>query len=170
MAFFLSDAMRKTVASANVDRAQSRSLSHESVVFDIRPFATIDEIKLRITKAKQYRLDGTDPSNALTLKLLSTSRQQTWLVATPKRLYCILDDIENASPKVQWAEPLIDFIDKDGNVVAKIEEHENSEKTGLVNIGDDHHDWLFSKGLFFGSGDVVNRIETLLLAAHRLPA
>ena len=56
-------------------------------------FASPEEIKEFIRRSKNFDKSKEDPSTAHPLLIFKTSKQQTWLVATPERLYCVLDDL-----------------------------------------------------------------------------
>ncbi len=129
MTFFLSEALRTTPSA-------------------LRTFESGSEIKSRIKDSKKYSADGTEPAAASSLLIFATQNQQTWLVCTPKRLYCILDDVRKNASKVQWSEDIGEMIAPDGRILIDITERNKNARTGLVDIGDEHHDWLFSRKLF----------------------
>ena len=62
-------------------------------------FRTEDNISLSIENSKNY--EGEDTNSANLLLFFTTSKQKTYLVATEKRLYCILDDIRKKTPHVK---------------------------------------------------------------------
>lgn len=128
-----------------------------------RDFYSEDQIKELVRQSKYFGTEGEESAaSANTLLLFRTSKQQTWLVATNQRLYCILDDLRNDSPGIQWAEPR-DSLLSGQHVIAKITTSPKSEKTGRVNIGDRRKNWLFSKSLFKGDDvEVVSSIKRLI--------
>jgi hypothetical protein len=83
------------------------------------------------------------------LLIFQTSKQQTWLVATPKRLYCVLDDLGRSFTRVQWSIPRERLVteNKVSVSIASRERREKSERSGLLDI-DNHRSWLYSKKLF----------------------
>ena len=81
------------------------------------------------------------------LLLFQTSRQQTWLVTTSQRLYCVLDDKRKNEPELRWVMNKDELVTGDALKVA-LETHDHSENSGLVDIGPNHKDWFFTKSLF----------------------
>jgi len=112
--------------------------------FDKR-FHSEDEIKSSIESSKNYR--GEKPKETQILLIFKTSKQRTWLVATNKRLYCILDDIRITKPYINWSMGK-DSLTDNGKVSVEISIHDKSDRTGLVDIGSSHRGWLFTKSLF----------------------
>jgi hypothetical protein len=72
--------------------------------------------------------------------LFQTGEQQTWLIATGKQLFCILDDKRTrASGRlIQWRLPLGD--------AKPVKARRYKKGVGLISIGD-HDDWLYSTHL-----------------------
>jgi hypothetical protein len=102
------------------------------------------------------------------LLIFQTSTQQTWLVATNQRLYCILDDLNRSFTRVQWSMPKGRLI-ADGTVVVPISTQQTrskSDRSGLVDI-EKHKSWYFSRNLF-ASEPIENRIRRLI-AENMLP-
>jgi hypothetical protein len=129
MAVFLSDALMSSQSSG-------------------RGFLGLGAIKDFIRNSKNYSGDGSDPVEAGALLMLSTRVQQTWLVATPRRLYCLLDDLRQPRPTVSWSMPRAALVKHDGTLALALVEHPNSERTGLIDFGERHKRWLFSRSLF----------------------
>lgn len=132
----------------------------------VRRFLEANEITQSITTSKNYSLDGTDPKEASALLFFQTRKQQTWLVRTGKRLYCILDDIRKPAPHINWSMSMGDVVNKAKNAL-KIEigvrERSNiSRSAGLLDIGNSHRDWLYSKKLF-ASESPKARVERFLV-------
>lgn len=100
------------------------------------------------------------------LLIFQTSKQQTWLVATPLRLYCVLDDLGRSFTRVQWSIPKERLVtDKKVSVsIARRERRETSERSGLLDI-DNHRNWLYSKKLF-ASENIESQIRRLI--AHSM--
>jgi hypothetical protein len=121
-------------------------------------FRSIDDIKSTIKKSKDY--NGEDPTSANTLKFFSTLKQRTYLVATAHRLYCILDDIRKKSPHINWSLPKSDIKDYNG-VKLIITSRNKTDKTGLIDIGEKHKRWLYTKKLF-SSKDIETSIMEFL--------
>ena len=107
------------------------------------------EIKGIIRTSKNYSSEeNTDSAEALLI--FKTSKQRTWLIATDKRLYCVLDDYRKPQPSVMWSKKR-DNIFSQGNMSLNIQTRDYKQNTGLVDIGTDHKDWLFSKSLFINN-------------------
>lgn len=114
-----------------------------------RDFYTPDAIKMSIAGSKNFKLDGSDPKDATLLLLFDTRLQRTWLVKTRNRLYCVLDDLRTPEPNINWSMAMHEIV-KDNKLLIDIVEHSPSEtgKSGLVDIGANHKDWLYSTKLF----------------------
>lgn len=112
-------------------------------------FRSEAEIKEWITESKNYQQE--DTSKAEFLKFFSTSKQRTYLVATPKRLYCILDDSRRDSPHVNWSISKTEAL-CEGDLRLPISTRSKSRSTGLVDFGGSHKNWLYTKDLFSSLG------------------
>lgn len=99
--------------------------------------------------------------NAEALLIFQTSRQQTWLVSTEERLYCLLDDKLKREPESRWTVPRSELVDGH-QFVLPIETRDNSPSTGLVDLGPKHKNWYFSKPLFDGGPSVATAIAELV--------
>lgn len=118
--------------------------------FDIEAgFRNEEEIKFHIKESVSY--EGENPSTAKIFKFFSTSKQRTYLVATNKRLYCILDDKRKNTPHLNWSMKKSE-IKKDNELRINITTLDKTDKIGLVNIGEKHKRWLYSKNLFKTKG------------------
>ena len=116
---------------------------------------------IQITNAYPQARDLSPAVEALLI--FQTSKQQTWLVASPSYLACVLDDLNKGFTRVQWL-MLADRLIRDGEVIATIttsERSEPSESTGLLHINE-RRNWLFSKRLF-SSRAVEATIRDLIL-------
>lgn len=130
---------------------------------DERPLLSEDEIKASIATSVNYKLDGSDPDSASALRIFATRRQNTWLVATPKRLYCILDDVRKPQPHMNWSIGRDSLLGNDRALAFDITSRSKSDRLGLVDIGPKHKDWYFSKSLF-AAQPVEDAIRNLILA------
>ena len=132
-----------------------------------RPFLTVAQIKDVITQSLNYSShDGTDPAAARALLLFQTSTQQTWLVRTARRLYCILDDRRKPAPHINWSMATSD-IATDGKLKLEVsfdEQSPVSSKSGLVHFGPKHRNWLYSKKLF-ASEPIAEQLDRFLRGA-----
>lgn len=116
-----------------------------------RRFFTVEEIKQFIARSKNYRLDMSPPAEALPLLLYQTRIQQTWLVKTTKRLYCLLDYVRKPEPNVNWSMPMSEVADPNGELKLAVKAHPPSDAdqtSGTVDFGPNHRDWLYSTKLF----------------------
>ena len=113
-----------------------------------------------IRNSKNFNPQTEDPREAEALLIFSTSRQHTWLVCTKERLYCILDDLRTDNPHINWSIPKRQLI-SGGEVSIKLRSRNRSEFAGLVDIGDEHPNWLYTKRLF-SSESVEDQIRALI--------
>lgn len=126
-------------------------------------FRSEGDVKQSIKRSKNYK--GEDPSEAHLLNIFGTSKQRTYLVATPKRLYCILDDTRKDEPHINWSMPKEEILSQEGlklNVATK----DKTNDVGLVDVGSKHTNWLFSKAAF-KEKDIKSSIEELLKTAMK---
>ena len=124
-----------------------------------REFVEGELISEHVKTSRNYADE--DVESAKTLLLFETSRQRTWLVATDKRLYCILDDARKDLPRVQWSFAKDELIDAGGNLIITIVRGADHKKnSGLVHIGP-RRNWIYSKRLF-PQGDPVEAITQLI--------
>jgi hypothetical protein len=121
-------------------------------------FKSRDEIIRMLSRENNSGFPLVDANKAEALLIFQTYKQQTWLVADAHGLYCVLDDFDRSFTRAQWFIPYNDLI-KDGNIVG-LKTTENSENTGLLNIGP-RRNWLFSKKLFT-SEDIESSIKRLV--------
>src|SRR5438034_5041571 len=111
-----------------------------------RELLTQEEIVQFTTTAPEFDIKRERTEHAGILLIFQTLQQQTWLVATSERLYCVLDDIRRPKPEVRWTMDKSDLV-ADHDVIVHIAIHDRSERSGRVDIGD-HTDWLYSTALF----------------------
>lgn len=123
-------------------------------------FASQAEVIAFARKSKNFDPADEDLTHADALLIFSTSKQHTWLVATDKRLYCILDDIRKDQPHINWSMPKRDLV-SGNDVVVPVNSRGKSEFSGLVDIGASHPGWLFTKRLF-STKSVKESIRSLL--------
>lgn len=128
-----------------------------------RDFYSESQIRKFIINSKNYRGEKENPEDADVLLIFETSNQKTWLVASGIRLYCILDDIRKEKPHINWSAGKNKLV-VDNRVIISIKTRDKSKSTGLVDIGDEHKNWLYSKR-FFVNFEVKESIEKLLLSS-----
>lgn len=115
-----------------------------------RWFYSDEEIKEFVRNSKNFDPEYEDPARAGALVIFQNSNQKTWIVTTTERIYCILDDIRKERPNINWSMSKKKVV-SEGKVILRIkpkEKLEGSEITGLIDFGEEHKDWLFSKELF----------------------
>lgn len=127
---------------------------------DMRPFLDPDSIKLVIKDDPEFNPEVENLEESQALMIFGTSSQQTWLIFTNARLYCVLDDREKASPVLKWSIPIRDA----ATIPITVEPY--SEESGQVNIGN-HSGWLFSKRLF-EHHDISDLIKQYARAQHKV--
>ncbi len=110
-------------------------------------FASHSEVIDYARQSKNFDPSDEDLKHADALLIFSTSKQHTWLVATDKRLYCILDDIRKDQLHINWSMPRRDLV-AENDVVVPVGLRDKSEFTGLLDIGTAHPGWLYTKRLF----------------------
>ena len=129
-----------------------------------RRFFNVSEIKACIRQSVNYTThDGSDPAQARALLFFQTSVQQTWLVASAQRLYCILDDRRKPEPHINWSMAMSEVV-ANNEVLIDISQDEQtppSSKSGLLHLGGKHRNWLYSKKLF-ASEPVLQQVSRFL--------
>jgi hypothetical protein len=125
-----------------------------------REFCSEYEIRRRIERSKNFNANCESFENAKSLLIFQTTKQQTWLVSTDLRLYCVLDDRRKPEARLQWSEPKNQLM-TDGSYAGSIIVRSKSEKTGLLDIGNKRRGWLFSKRLFYQAGIKESVVELL---------
>lgn len=104
------------------------------------------EIIAAIRESPDFDPRKEDIADAEALLIFQTSKQQTWLVATRTRLYCVLDDLRRSFRPVRWSLGA-ERLTRNGLLTVEISERPNTERTGLLDIGE-RRSWLYSKKLF----------------------
>lgn len=117
------------------------------------------QVKAHIVKSRSY-VEKEDPGDASSLVFFRTSRQQTWLVATGERLYCILDDVRKQEPHINWSIPRNEIVAND-EVTLEVEASVSRKGSTVLAFGPRHQRWLYSKELF-GSVGPETAIRDLL--------
>lgn len=112
-----------------------------------RPFAEKSEIIDFVRNSKNFEPAKEDLSKADALLIFKTSKQQTWLVSTSERMYCILDDLRNDKPNINWSMQKNNIATMD-QIILPINTQDKSNTSGLVDIGPKHTEWYFTKQLF----------------------
>ena len=122
-----------------------------------------DEIIQFVKNSEYYNSNIEKLDQAIALKIFKTTEQQTWLVSTNERLYNIIDDNRKDSPNINWSIPKLDII-TNNKVSIDITTRDHKERSGLVDIGPKHKNWLYTKNLFRDS-DIKKEIHDLITKA-----
>lgn len=125
-----------------------------------RDFYSKNEIIAHVSKSIKFDPAKEDLSKATALLIFRTSNQQTWIVSTHERLYCILDDVRKDEPRINWSDEREKHVDGT-SVITEIRTRNKSDSTGLVDIGAYHRNWLYSKNLF-GDESIEDSIKKLI--------
>lgn len=115
-----------------------------------REFFSAEEVREFVRTSKNFDPGREIPTEAEALVIFQNSNQKTWIVTTTERVYCILDDVRKDRPNINWSMSKKKVV-SEGKVILRIKPREKTEKseiTGLIDFGDEHKDWLFSKSLF----------------------
>lgn len=122
----------------------------------LRALAGSEEIKAAITRSKNYKFDKTDPQAAGYLAIYQNNKQTTALVATPKRLYVVLDDVRAAAPKIIRSYSRRKLFGPGNIFTGAITFTERAGKSsGLLTVNDDHKSILLSPTLLDGNPATV---------------
>ncbi len=116
-------------------------------ILGYRKFFCETDIRNLISRSKNFDISNESPEQAKSLLIFQTSKQQTWLVSSSIRLYCILDDVRKSKLSIQWSLPKTS-IGNNGNYDDAISCRQKTEKTGYVDIGWQHKNWLYTKQFF----------------------
>ncbi len=118
----------------------------QNFILGQRNFWSKDEILTVVKNSESFDPQQEDLDNAESLLIFTSSKQQTWLITTAARLYCVLDDIRKTRPELQWILTQGELI-SEGEITATVRTKDKSERTGLLDVGP-RRNWLFSKTLF----------------------
>ena len=132
-----------------------------------RQFSSRAEIINVVTKHRRFDSSREELLNAQTLEIFRSQNQHTWLVATSEKLYLILDDVRRAPRQIpNWAIDRENIVGPGGEIALPITATESTnqrirDRIGLVHIGPNHQDWLYTKRLF-GNVGIAESIRGLL--------
>jgi hypothetical protein len=124
---------------------------------DFEPF---EGIVSSISNSKNFDPETESPGDADALLIFSTAKQQAWLVATPERLYGVVDDLRKERPRINWSISKRKLV-SDENVSTKLISRDKNELSGLIDIGDSCTNWLYTKRLFVDD-HIKNQIRSLI--------
>ncbi|PHR73007.1 MAG: hypothetical protein COA66_04205 [Arcobacter sp.] len=129
------------------------------------------EIKNCIISSKNFSSNKEVPQDSDAMILFETSKQRTWLVTTRERLYCILDDIRKTNLNINWSMSKNEIISKNRKstkLKIKSRPKPKAVRTGYVDIGNEHKNWLYSKELFKDQ-DVETEVKNFILRKMSYP-
>lgn len=106
-----------------------------------RDYYSRDKIIQFVKNSKKFDSTLEELDQSAALLIFQTSKQQTWLVSTKKRLYCILDDNRETEPHINWS------ISNDLKFEINVRDYPEEKSIGLIEIGEKKN-WLYSKKLF----------------------
>lgn len=130
-------------------------------ILGYRDFTKFDDIKNEIVSKYGEEPDKLDKNRALIF--FKTKRQKTWLVATNNKLFCVLDDILTDKFEIRWHLDINEVIDEGGNLILDISIESNyKEKSGRIDFGPNHKNWLYSKQLYPSSENLKSDIKNLV--------
>jgi hypothetical protein len=135
--------------------SQSRLPSSPAFETDGEGFLTSDAVASLVLG----RVQGRHRLRDLPLLLFENSYQHTWLVVTEREVACVLDDTE----KPPSYDPLRWHCRH--RHVWPIETEPNTAATGVIHLGPEHRDWLYSTRLHPNAALLKARIERLV-AVH----
>ncbi|MBL0459776.1 hypothetical protein [Aeromonas dhakensis] len=118
-------------------------------------FRNEDEVKAAIKKSKNYKNE--DVRSAKSLNFFKTSKQRSYLIATDDMVYCVVDDNREISPKVNWSEKKSSFDTSMINIKTK------TDRIGLIDFGEKHKNWFFTKSKFKNNNDLKEKLSELLI-------
>jgi len=110
-------------------------------------FKAYEGIVRSISSSKNFNPETENPADADALLIFSTVKQQAWLVATSERLYGVVDDLRKEKPHINWSIPKRKLVSGE-NVSTKMISRDKNELSGLIDIGENCSNWLYTKRLF----------------------
>ncbi len=116
--------------------------------------------KIRETIQNSVNYQNENIESAELLCFFETSKQRTWLVATDKRLYIILDDVRKNYVKVNKSYR-ISSLEKDKKLNVRIDP-DYKTLAGRIYFQNATRGWLYSKKLFPNSNELHNAIERII--------
>ncbi len=128
---------------------------------DRKSFESKDAIIQSITQSKYYDPTVESPLRAGALIIFMTRGQHTWLVCSEARFYCVLDDLDRPSPHINWSLPKSSLI-SGRKVSIPLRIRDKNRDTGLIDIGEQHKGWLFSKKIFISRRPIDTMIRKLI--------
>jgi hypothetical protein len=96
-----------------------------------------------------------DPRDIRLMLLFTAPTQRSWLAVDQSSLYCVLDDLRRDEPPVvRWLAHRTDARPVKAN-------HDHSPTSGILYLGRQGRDWLYSKDLF-QDRDVAEAVQQFI--------
>ena len=127
-----------------------------------RDFSIKEYIIDFVRNSKHFNSNSENLDRAKALLIFSTSKQQTWIVSTNERLYCILEDNRKDDPHINWSIPKKDLINNNEISIIITTDEDYKEEIGLISFGKEHKNWLYSKKLFKNSDHLRYEVQRLI--------
>ena len=124
-----------------------------------RSFCSEDSISQTIKNSKKFNPSVESPESASRVQLLDTSKQKTYLVATSKNIYKIIDDRRSDKPKIAWSRSR-SKIAPNNKLNVRIEPYKSRTDKLVIEALPEKSN-LVSKNLFTNIG-IAEAIEDLL--------
>lgn len=116
--------------------------------------------KIRETIKTSINYEGENIESAELLCLFDTSKQRTWMIATQKRIYLVLDDVRKEYLKVNKSFR-INTLYSNGRIHVRIDPKYRS-LAGVIYFQNASRGWLYSKNLFPDTKDLHYAIERII--------
>jgi hypothetical protein len=129
-----------------------------------REFWSGDQVRALVARHRETAASLYPSSHESTVKidardirlmlLFATPTQRSWLAVGGNSVYCVLDDLRKEEARVQPPAKRTDVHPAKAN-------HDHSPTSGILHLGADGRDWLYSKDLF-QDRDVVDAGRQLI--------
>lgn len=127
-----------------------------------REFWSGDRVKTVVARRNEAAAKLYPSSRGSTVKvddirlmlLFATPTQRSWLAIDQFSVFCVLDDLRKEEPTVQW-------LAKRTEIHAVRANHDHSPTSGILHLGTQGKDWLYSKDLF-QDRDVVAAVRQFI--------
>ncbi len=129
-----------------------------------REFWSGDEVRALVTRRQNVAASlypssprptvEPDPKDIRLMLLFATPTQRSWLAVDENSLYCVLDDLRREEPSLQRV-----AMRSDAHAVRANRDH--SPTSGILHLGPNGKDWLYSKYLF-QDRDVVEAVREFI--------
>jgi len=117
-------------------------------ILGYRDFTKREEIKKHICSNTNFN-SNEDIDNAESIIFFKTKIQQTWLLVSNRKIYCVLDDITTGNFELRWSIERNNLINSNGKIILELYIDPNyKEKSGRIDFGQIHRGWLYSKSLY----------------------